>query len=276
MKKPAASSISLNNGQITEGIGPAPITPNQELIYEVFRIEQGIPLFLDDHLARLNGSIEQTGHKPGIPMDTLKENLMQMIYRSKALTGNIRIEFGFEKPAPDPTFFRAFFIATNYPDNSMYDTGVVCNFLEATRLNPSVKMANPDLRHRSDQLIEKEQIYETILVNHEGFITEGSRSNLFFIRDNRIYTAPDHLVLKGIMRQKVLQVIRDQKIRVIMEAISKKDLHLFEGCFITGTSPRVLPVQRIDTLNFKNPNPLISDIRTGLNNLIANYIVNQK
>lgn len=276
MKKTAASPLSINNGQLTEGIGPATITPSQELIYEVFRIEQGIPLFLDDHLARLNGSIEQIGHRPGIHMDTLKENLTQMIERSQTLTGNIRIEFGFDKPVPDPTFFRAFFIPTNYPDNWMYNTGVVCNFLEATRLNPSVKMANPDLRNRSDQLIEKEQIYETILVNPEGFITEGSRSNLFFIRDNRVYTAPDHLVLKGIMRQKVLQVIRERHIPIIKEAIQKKDLHLFEGCFITGTSPRVLPVQRIDTINFKIPNPLISDIRTGLNYLIANYIANQK
>lgn len=272
MQKPAASHISMTNGQISEKMDTVQTIQEQDLIYEVFRIEQKHPLFLDDHLLRLNQSIRQTGHVPGIKNSLLKKDLLQMIRQSRTDKGNIRIEFCFEKRVPEPHYFRAFFIPTSYPDNSMYKNGVACNLLEATRTNPSVKMANPDLRNRSDQIIKKEHIYETILVNQQGTITEGSRSNLFFIRDNTVYTAPDHLVLKGIMRQKVLQVLETHHIEVKMEAIPTYDLPYFEGCFITGTSPRVLPVQRIDSIHFTIPNPLISNIKLWIDDLIAEHI----
>ncbi len=57
--------------------------------------------------------------------------------------------------------------------------------------------------------LQESKAYEALLVNEEGYITEGSRSNVFLIKDGVIYTPADRDVLLGITRAKVIDLIRD-------------------------------------------------------------------
>lgn len=276
MNQPAASPLNIENGVIT--LLPDTFTPdtNHQVIYEVFRVDQTYPVFLEDHLNRLFKSIKTIHKKSSIGANDLKRLLIDYIQKSRVEFGNVKIEYIFSPDVETELYFRAYFIPTSYPDASMYAEGVVCNVLNAERESPSVKMANPELRQLSNSIIKKEKVYETILVNKDGLITEGSRSNLFLIKTGAIYTAPDYIVLSGIIRQKVLNIINDHQLPVIMEAVNINDLPLFEACFITGTSPRVLPVRQIGNVCFNVSNTLIYNIQNSLNQLILNHINQQK
>lgn len=276
MNRPAASPLKIENGAIT--LIPDTFTPdtNHQVVYEVFRVDQTYSVFLEDHLNRLFKSITTIYKKSSIGANDLKRLLIDYIQKSRVEFGNVKIEFIFTSDVESELYFRAYFIPTSYPDSKMYREGVVCNVLNAERKSPSVKMANPELRQLSDSIIKKEKVYETILVNKDGFITECSRSNLFLIKTGVIYTAPDYMVLSGIIRQKVLKIIKDHQLPVIMEAVNINDLPLYEACFITGTSPRVLPVRQIGDIRFNVSNTLIYNIHNLLNQLIFNHINQQE
>lgn len=276
MNRPAASPLSIENRVITLNPGTFPTDSNHQVVYEVFRVDQTYPVFLEDHLTRLFRSITTIQKKSSIGANDLKSLLIDYIQKSKVEYGNVKIEFIFTPEVETEQNFRAFFIPTSYPDDKMYHEGVDCNVLHAERDSPSVKMTNPELRQLSDSVIKKDRVYETVLVNKDGLITEGSRSNLFFIKTGVIYTAPDVMVLPGIIRQKVLQIIIEHKIPIKMEAVNIKNLPLFEACFITGTSPRVLQVRQIGDICFHGSNNLIYKIHNLLNQLIISHINQQK
>ena len=88
-------------------------------------------------------------------------------------------------------------------------------------------------------MIRESGVYEVLLVNRESKVTEGSRSNLFFIREGVVRTAPDSEVLPGITRQKVLELISEEGFRLDIRSLALEELPSAEAAFLTGTSPKV-------------------------------------
>jgi branched-subunit amino acid aminotransferase/4-amino-4-deoxychorismate lyase len=83
------------------------------------------------------------------------------------------------------------------------------------------------------------------LLYHNGYLTEGARSNLFAVRQGKLLTPPATDVLSGITRDIILQVMVDTSSPVI-EAPLPTDLSLYEEIFISSTSMHVMPITRID------------------------------
>ena len=263
--------ISIQNGQLTQQPLPDISSEGLQLIYEVFRIQDGKPVFLNDHLTRLYVGIATTKHQSSIPMTALEQLLHQMIHRSGLSSGNVKIEFYFAPDSRNETCFRSFFIPTSYPTREMYTNGVICTLLARERNTPSVKIANPGLRHLSDQIRADKNVYETIL-HTDGFITEGSRSNIFFVEGGTIRTAPSGMVLEGIMRMKVLEIAERIGIPVNFSPLETHELATPEAAFITGTSPRILPIREIDGVIYQVPHPLVTLLTDELNTLIQNAL----
>lgn len=255
MEKPAASNWTLRDGKIYDSELPVfdPLFYGQ--IYDVFRVENGRPIFLQDHLERLFNGLQQSKIAVSFSMEELRSKLSQLIKEAHALNGNIRIEVIFKTSSLEMESWRAAFIPTAYPDLRMYENGVDCCLLERERKNPEVKMANPQLRQESDRVRSDQSVYETIL-HSNGAITEGSRTNIFFIRKNELWTAPDHLVLSGVVRKKVIEIAESISIPIYLYPVAIEELPKMDGAFITGTSPRVLPIRSIDHTTFKIPHPL--------------------
>ena len=274
MKQTAASHYTLKNGVISEMPVKDMIFNNREIIYEVFRIEQGIPLFIDDHLQRLYSGIHQCGYQLRTDQQKLKLLLSQLAAQSETGSGNIKIKCFFKQRETKERGYHAYFLPTNYPDNNLYTNGVRCRLLEESRPLPSVKIANPALRQLSDNIIQQENVFETIL-HHNGIITEGSRSNLFFVKGNTLITASDELVLSGVMRKKVLQIINEKQYSIKMTALKVNELSTIDAAFITGTSPRVLPIREIENLTLNPSHPIIISLRNGISQLIQIEIKNQ-
>ena len=110
-------------------------------------------------------------------------------------------------------------------------------------------------------LFRSEGAYEALLVNNNNHITEGSRSNIFFLKGNILFTAPDNLILSGITRKYILEICRENGIKVELACIEPEDLPEYNSVFMTGTSPTLLPFNRIDNQYFNVSVPLIERLR---------------
>jgi branched-chain amino acid aminotransferase len=145
--------------------------------------------------------------------------------------------------------------------------------VNAVRSNPNAKVANLELNTRINQKIKKRNVFEAILLDDNGFITEGSRSNIFMIKDDLVFTAPLHNVLPGITRSKILEICSQQNYPVKEINLRPEDLVKMEAVFLTGTSPNVLPVKQINSVCFNSAaNPLLIKIMKQYDAMIADYI----
>jgi branched-chain amino acid aminotransferase len=121
-------------------------------------------------------------------------------------------------------------------------------------------MMDRALRDATDAAIKEHSLYEVILVDKNGQITEGSRSNIFFIKDGEVYTSPLHQVLPGVTRGKIVEIIRSKGIAIHEEPINESDVKSFDAAFISGTSPKVLPISSIGDVTYDVDEPLLRDI----------------
>ena len=96
--------------------------------------------------------------------------------------------------------------------------------------------------------------YETIF-HRDGLITEASHCNIFFVKDDIVYTHPaDQNILNGITRQIVLQLCQDHKIAYKEEAIALENINQMDEAFLTGTSTQIASIQQIDDHRFYSNN----------------------
>jgi branched-chain amino acid aminotransferase len=88
---------------------------------------------------------------------------------------------------------------------------------------------------------------EAILLDANGYVSEGSGENIFVVRKGIIYT-PDLScsILEGITRDSVIALARESGLTVVEERITRDQLWLADEVFFTGTAAEVTPVREVD------------------------------
>ena len=233
-------------------------------VYEVLRVVNGVPLFLEEHLERFYQSAEIAGKCIRFSKNEITEFIRKLIEENKVIGGNILLSC--------KTNLKAFFIAHRYPEQEWYKTGVRCGVLHAERHNPNAKVFQTSVRQQANEIIQHEKVYEVLLIDHLERITEGSRSNVFFVKDKRVLTPPANEVLLGITRHKTIKIVEKQEIHFSEEDIFLKDLSNFDGAFLTGTSPKILPLSSVGNINFNPQNKLVQMLIQQFDDLILKYI----
>jgi branched-chain amino acid aminotransferase len=88
---------------------------------------------------------------------------------------------------------------------------------------------------------------EAVMLNEQGYITDGSGENLFVVRDGRLTTPPISAgCLDGITRGSVIRIARDLGYEVTEENLVRTDLYNADECFFTGTAAEITPVREVD------------------------------
>ena len=91
---------------------------------------------------------------------------------------------------------------------------------------------------------------EAWLIDENGFITEGSSSTAWILKNNTLYTTPlSNSILNGITRQSLIKGLRRNKINYLEKKFNMKDVRDSDEAFITSATQYVMPVVRVD--NFK-------------------------
>ncbi len=87
---------------------------------------------------------------------------------------------------------------------------------------------------------------EAILLDPNGYVTEGSGENLFWVRKGVIYTTPNVTVLEGITRDSVIKIAEELGYRVQEKYIARDELYISDEAFFAGTAAEVTPIREID------------------------------
>ncbi|MFA9398288.1 MAG: aminotransferase class IV [Clostridiaceae bacterium] len=228
----------------------------KNLIYEVLRVIEKVPLFLEKHITRLNDSIKLSNFSKFHNDDQLIKDIDKLININNVEVGNIKIVLDFNNK-----LIYLYFVPHNYPKQGDYINGIDTILFSAKRKNPNVKYIDISLREKINLKIKQDNVFEAILFDEDGYITEGSRSNIFLIKGNQIYTSPSDLVLKGITREIILEICKNSNIKVNEIRLKKEDIISFDGLFLCGTSPKILPIKSVSSYKFNSSsNSLILDL----------------
>jgi len=241
-------------------------------VYEVVKVINGIPLFLEDHISRLNNSLETYYLKPLLSLRQIKTRIKALIEVNKLSSGNLKFHLLIhDNRKPD---FYVWVSEYFYPTPLQYFIGVNCGLLDAVRDNPNSKTFKHRVRELADKYLKTNDEFEVILRNQSGQISEGSRSNLFFINKGVVFTSPDNMVLKGVTRQKVINICVRQKIKIEREVINMKTLPDYDSAFLSGTSINIIPINTIESVRYNINNELLTFLSDEYEKLVNEYLSN--
>jgi len=87
---------------------------------------------------------------------------------------------------------------------------------------------------------------EALLLDTEGYVSEGAGENIFIVKSGKIYTPDLASCLDGITRDSVVTIARDLGIEVIEKRITRDEVYCADEAFFTGTAAEVTPIRELD------------------------------
>ena len=103
----------------------------------------------------------------------------------------------------------------------------------------------------SKHAAEKKGFDDALMLDYRNYIAEATGANIFFVKDNKLFTPIPDCFLNGITRQCVIKIAKKLKIEVVEDHFK---LDFLEGCdevFLTGTAVEITPVSLIDVFKFE-------------------------
>ena len=135
---------------------------------------------------------------------------------------------------------------------SFYKKGVEVLTVPTRRLSPQALDGKIKSMNYLNSILARERakrkgIFEAVLLSQDGYVTEGTASNIFIVCRNKLITPPSFLgVLEGITRKAVLEIARSLGIVTELVPFTTYDLYTAEECFLTSTIINIMPVRMAD------------------------------
>ena len=87
---------------------------------------------------------------------------------------------------------------------------------------------------------------EALLLDTEGYVSEGSGENIFIVRHGCLKTTPLTSILEGITRDSVMTIAKDLGIELKEERFTRDELYISDEAFFTGTAAEITPIREVD------------------------------
>jgi branched-chain amino acid aminotransferase len=87
---------------------------------------------------------------------------------------------------------------------------------------------------------------EAMLLDTEGYVSEGAGENLFIVKKGKLYTPDVSSCLDGITRNTVITLAKEEGIEVIEKRITRDEVYTADEAFFTGTAAEVTPIRELD------------------------------
>ncbi|MDO8462504.1 MAG: branched-chain amino acid transaminase [Deltaproteobacteria bacterium] len=105
---------------------------------------------------------------------------------------------------------------------------------------------------------------EAILLDSEGYVAEASGENIFVVKNGIVKTTPSGAsILDGITANSIVTILKDKKVEVVFQKMTRDELYLADEIFLTGTAAEVTPVRELDdrTIGTGKPGPITQEIQ---------------
>lgn len=243
------AALPLNDLGIVRGYG----------IFDLLRTYGSVPFRLRDHLLRLQRSAQQIKLDLPWSLDQLEAIVAETYAANNNLPdASIRIVVtggisdNFMTPQQRPSLAVMVHPVTPYAER-YFHAGCKVVTTRIERVMPTVKSLNYIGAIMAMKEAAAVDAVEALYVDRDGNVTEGTRSNLFVIKDGKLIT-PTADVLPGITRQVVLEVAGEEY-PIQEEALPYASLREIDEAFITSTTKEVMPVVQIDDMTVGDGRP---------------------
>lgn len=215
-------------------------------VYESMKIIQGKAFYPEKHIERFFHSADLIGMRMGFQPEEVLGWIHKFIVEEKLDNALLRLfAYGDTEENKQARIYIFALGLTFYP-NTFYSQGTKAITYEGERFLPQSKNFNMLLNFSAFRLAQEKNAVEALLVNRDGLVTEGTRSNLFIVEKDRIFTPPAEDVLSGVTRDLLIQWAHEKNISITEEKIAKERVYNATELMITSTNMNVMPIVTID------------------------------
>ncbi len=217
-------------------------------VFDFFRIYKGQPVFIEDHLDRLENSSGKLGLSLPYSREAIIEKIIALAKVNELEFGGIKIILtgGYSLDGFLPTTPNFVMVASTLPTYpaSYYTKGVKLMAYQYTRETPYTKTTNYLKPISLQKEIDEAEAFDVLY--HDGeFISESARANFFIVNEAGTIITPDRDALRGITRKHVLG-IANKHFNVEIRPVSLKEARAAKECFMTSSTKTVMPIRQVD------------------------------
>lgn len=213
--------------------------------FETIKLVSGKLEYIEEHLKRLMNALDVINYK---------YDKNDIFYKAEKYINQNNFKDGIIKILVNDSGIFISYRENNYKAEN-YNNGFKLALSDEMKISNSkynIKSSNYMVNYLELKKAKSRSFDEILFTNEKGCIVECATSNIFFIKQNKIYTPSIKSgCLSGIMREKI---IKNSKKTVIETEISKNDLTTFEAIFITNSIIGIMPVIQIDFKKYNSNN----------------------
>jgi branched-subunit amino acid aminotransferase/4-amino-4-deoxychorismate lyase len=224
-------------------------------VYETLKLRDGTVYFADRHADRLLHSAEIIELAHPFSRTDVEEAVGRLARANGLRDANVKMLL-IGSPKVDGTegaHLYVFMLNPLFPPRELYGTGAAAICFEGERRYPRAKSLDMLTSTLAFREARRAGAYDALLVDRDGEITEGTRTNLLYTDGEAIYEPPEDRALLGVTKLTLREVLEQSGIELSERPLLRAEVGSWAGYFLTSTSSKVMPVTRIDEHRFEIP-----------------------
>lgn len=229
-----------------------------DAVYEVIVFNKNIFYDYDGHIQRLFKSLKSLEIKFSLSSSSLKIIINNLIRLNKAIIGSVYIQVSrgvaernhsFHGLNIKPILTIILTKKSNIENNLKGVKAITLNDNRWSRPDIKTTQLLPNVLAKT--LANKNNAYESIFIDDEGYVTEGSSSNIWVLnKENQLITRNlDGKILSGITRNSISLFAKKNNITVVEKKFTQIELYNAKEVFLTSASSFIMPIVKIDDQN---------------------------
>ncbi|MEA2036448.1 MAG: branched-chain amino acid transaminase [Nanoarchaeota archaeon] len=238
-----------------------------------YETDKGAAVFrLKEHIDRLYYSAKTINMKVEFSKEEFTEALKETIRKNNLKQGYIRplIIYGYGKMGVNPEGAPVNCSISVWPWGKYLGEGAVkVKTSDFIRIHPKSTVSDAKIcgSYYNSILasidVKNKGYDEALLLDYKGDIAEGPGENFFVVKDGTILTPPLGTILKGITRESIMQLAKDEGIELEEKALKLDDVYSADEAFFTGTAAEVTAIASLDDkkIGKEAPGPITTKLR---------------
>lgn len=223
-------------------------------VYEVIRIYSGVLFHLEDHLARLEDSLNKLSIR-GVDIDSVRKDLLSTVEANKRREGLAYLQVT-RGSAPRTHHYptqctpNVFMYVMPFDDPYKHDreTGV------SAVTHPDIRWGRNDIKATSlaancmaAQYAKEHGCLEVVFIDRNNMMTEGSHTSLFGIKHGKLIVAPSSSnVLPGITKRQLLGLAETCQLPLDERRLQLEEVYELDEFFLAGTPEELIPIVKLN------------------------------
>lgn len=241
-----------------------------DAVYEVIRLYNGKLFRVEDHLNRLSDSLKSLDIR-GADLNKIKVMLKATVRESALDDALVYVQVTRGEAV------RTHHYPESYMPNTLIYATAFQNPYEKEREQGVSAVTHPDIRWgRNDikatslaancmaaQYAKERGAMEVVFVDSDGYMTEGSHTSLFGIKDGKLVVAPSSSkVLPGITKRQILELAKEIAVPLDERRLKETEIYDLDEFFLAGTPEEVISIVKVNDKQIADgkPGPLVKKL----------------